>query len=346
MKDNPSRSALAIAASCAILLMAQMNSPAQTLLNRWSFNAPAGSLSVTDSVAGSIAELNGDATLDGTNLNLDGSSGTYVTLSSNLLAGVEAVSCEGWADAETSPDNVCLFSFDDGAGTGAAYARYVIHDGNNTDNQFELADFGSTTTDPGQQLKSPVGWGGVPVHVVCVYDPTAGIQGIYTNGILEAFRTFPVNQTTLSSVSSDAAALGRSPWWADGDPYLAGTIREFRIWNGRLDDLQIAALDAAGPGTVSTNYGAVTNLELVVTYQMTQHAIQQAVVFASASALSVKPDIASLCNYTSGNTNILTVSATGAITAVAPGSTTVTAFFGAISNSQTVTVAQPVAVLS
>lgn len=324
----------------------QWAASAQTLLNRWSFNAPAGGTSVTDSVAGVVATLQGTASLDGTEVVLDGSSGTYVNLSSNLLAGLPAVSIEGWANSAASPDNVCLFEFSDGAGTGGAYARYVIHDGGNTDNQFELADFGSTTGNPNQQLKSAAGWGGVPVHVVCVFDPTAGIQAIYTNGLLEAFRTFPTNQTTLSSVSSNAAALGRSPWWFYGDPYMSGTIGEFRIWNGRLNGLQIAALDAAGAGTVSTNYGTVTNLQLQVTYNMTQHGVQQAVVLASATALAVQPDIASLCTFASANTNIVTVTGSGSITAVGSGSTTITAFFGTVSNAQTITVAQPVAALS
>jgi len=333
-------------AAISLLLYAQWNASAQTLSNRWSFNAPAGGFTVTDSVGGVVATLQGSAALDGSEVVLDGSSGSYVALSSNLLAGLQAVSIESWANSSSSPDNVCLFEFSDGVGTGAAYVRYVIHDSGNTDNQFELANFASTTGNPNQQLKSAVGWGDVPVHVVCVYDPTAGIQAIYTNGLLEAFRIFPTNQTTLSSVSSNAAALGRSPWWSFGDPYMSGTISEFRIWNGRLNGLQIAALDSAGPGAVSTNYGSVTNIQLQVKFNMTQNGVQQAAVLASASALTVHPDIASLCTFASANTGILTVNGSGSITAVAPGSTTITAFFGSVSNSQTITVAQPIAALS
>lgn len=339
MKPKPANIWRVAAGSCAIFLMTQLTAPAQTLVNRWSFNGTPGNTTVTDAVSSVVATLQGNASLDGAgNVSLDGSGGTYVNLSSNLLVGMQAVSCEGWVNSAASPDNVCLFSFDDGEGQGNDYARYVLHDSGNSDNQFELAQLGSQ---PNQRLKSPVGWGGVPVHVVCVYDPTVGIQAIYTNGILEAFRSFPTNQTALSSVSTNAAALGRSPWWAAGDPYLAGTISEFRIWNGQLNGLQVAALDTAGAATVSTNYGTVTSLQLQVTNQLARLALQQAVVLASASALSVDPDIASICSYNSGNTNILTVSATGLITAVAPGSATITATFGAFSSSQTITVFQP-----
>jgi hypothetical protein len=339
---------LALAATCAALLITHLPASAQTLSNRWSFNAPVDSTTVTDSVSSVVATLNGNATLDGTEVNLDGSVGTYVSLGGNLLAGMQAASFEGWANSSASPDNVCLFEFSDGSGYGVAYARYVIHDGNpaNTDNQFELAGFGSTTADPDQQVKSGTGFGGVPLHVVCTYDPVSGVQAIYTNGVLEVFRTFPANQTTLNSVSTNEASLGQSPWWGDGDNYMAGTISEFRIWNGPLNALQVAALDAAGPGAISTNSGAVTGVQLQVAYQMTEHAFQQAMVIATATGLSIQPNIALQCTYSSGNTNILTVSQTGSIGAVAAGSATITAIFGTISNTQTISVSPPVAALS
>lgn len=344
MKPNLSKTRAILAGSCAILLSMQVTAPAQTLQNRWSFNAPIGGVTVTDSVANVVATLNGGASLDGTQLTLDGGAGSYVDLGGNLLTGLQSVSFEGWAYSASSPDNVCLFSFDDGAGTGAQYARYVIHDAGNTDNAFELANF--TTGQPNQLLKSPAGLGDMPVHVVCVFDPAKGLQAIYTNGILEASRTFATNQTTLSSVSTNSASLGRSPWWAYGDPYMAGTISEFRIWNGALNPLQIAALDVAGAGAVGTNYGTVSAIQLQVAFTMQQNTLQPASVFATASGLTAQPNIASLASYSSGNTNILTVSASGVITAVAQGSATITASFAGKTSTQTVTVVPPTATLA
>jgi len=319
-----------------------LTSSAQTLNNRWSFNAPAGGTTVTDSVAGVVATLNGNASLDGTEVNLDGSSGTFVSLGGGLLAGLQAVSLEGWANSATSPDNVHLFEFSDGGGTGNAYLRYVIHDGGNTDNSFELADVSGF---PNQKLSSPIGWGGVLVHVVCVYDPVNGIQSIYTNGILEALRTFPANQTPLSSVSTNEASLGQSPWHAYGDPYMAGAISEFRIWNGALNPLQIAALDQAGTGSANTNYGTVTGIQLQVAFTMQQNTFQQAAVLATALGLTARPNIASLATYSSGDTNILTVNSSGVITGVAQGSATVTASFAGHVSTQTITVIPPTATL-
>jgi hypothetical protein len=341
MKMNPYSSRILIAASCAILLLMQTSSRAQSLQNRWSFNAPAGGSTVTDSVSSVVATLNGNAVLDGTEVTLDGSFGTYVSLGGNLLNGLQAVSIEGWANSAVSPDNVHLFEFSDGAGTGNAYARFVIHDGGNTDNLFELADFGGTTGDPNQQLHSSAGLGGIPVHVVCVYDPANGFQAIYTNGVLEAARSFTPNQTTLSSVAANEASLGQSPWFAYGDPYMAGTISEFRIWNGALSPFQVGALDYAGPTAVSTNY-TFTGIQLQVAYQMVANSLQQAVVVASGSGLISGVNIALLATYSSGNTGILTVNATnGTITAVAPGSVTVTASYAGFNSTQTITVVPP-----
>jgi hypothetical protein len=331
---------------------------AQNLQNRWSFNnggvataSSGGTLTATDSIAGLTATLEGDAYFDGvTNVVLDGSYGTYVSLPGDLISSLTAVSVEGWVNSTVSGPSAHFFEFSDGTGTGTAYARYVIYGNNNSENQFELADFAGTTGDPNQSLVSGTGFGGVPLHVVCTYDPVAGVQSIYTNGILEALRVSPANQTPLNSVSNVEASLGQSPWFLNygnsSDTYLAGTITEFRIWNAALNPLTVAALDASGPGIISTNYGTVTNVQLQVAFQMPEHGVQQAVVLASASKLAVTPNIATMATYKSGNTNILTVTATGMIDALAAGSAKITAIFGSVSNSQTITVSPPTASLS
>jgi len=54
----------------------------------------------------------------------------------------------------------------------------------------------------------------------------------------------PVGANTLASVSSDLAYLGRSNY---PDPYFAGSINEFSIWNNVLSANEIAANYLAGP---------------------------------------------------------------------------------------------------
>ncbi len=343
MKLQYRSGSLSLCITCAALLIMPLAASAATLVNRWSFNAPAGGSTVTDSVSSVVATLNGNATLDGTQVNLDGSAGTFVNLGGGLLAGLNAVSIEGWANSAASPDNVHLFEFSDGNGTGGQYLRYVMHDQGDTRNFFELADVSGY---PNQFVSSPTGLSDVLVHVVCVYDPVNGLQAIYTNGILEALSGFPANQTPLSSVSTNEASLGQSPWYSYGDPYMAGSISEFRIWNGALSPLQIAALDAAGATTVSTNYGTVTGIQLQVAFTMQQNTLQQATVLATASGLTVQPNVASLASYSSGNTSILTVSASGVITAVAQGSTTITASYAGKTSTQTITVVPTTATLA
>src|SRR3974390_173688 len=114
MKDRNSTLLSIASVSCAILLSIPFVAGAQTLQNRWSFNGPAGGTTVTDSVASVVATLQGSASLDGTEVILDGSSGTYVNLASGLLNGLQSVSLEGWANSAASPDNVHLFEFSDG----------------------------------------------------------------------------------------------------------------------------------------------------------------------------------------------------------------------------------------
>jgi len=131
------------------------------LSNRWSFyapSAPAGATTVTDSVQGIVATLQGDAYLDVTNVNLDGTTGTYVSLAPDLLVGIQTLTCEAWlATNSTSPDNVHVYEYSDGNGTGNAYYRYVLHAGGNTINASELADVPNGAN---QLLQGPPGWGG------------------------------------------------------------------------------------------------------------------------------------------------------------------------------------------
>lgn len=69
-----------------------------TLVNRFSFSEPAGSLTVTDSVAGAIGTLNGTATINGTGqLVLDGTVGSSVSLPPGILTNLDEVTIEVWA---------------------------------------------------------------------------------------------------------------------------------------------------------------------------------------------------------------------------------------------------------
>jgi hypothetical protein len=176
---------------------------------------------------------------------LNGTSGTYVSLPANLLAGLSNVTIEAWVTNAVSPDNVELFSFDDGLqdGVGGGYLRYVLHDSSNGRNFLELASGGGSP-----KITANPGLGGQYVHVICVYNPSAVVALIYTNGVLEASQAV---STSLTNVSLNAAALGRSPW--NGDPWLNGAIDEFRIYAGQLLPADIAAAQSIGPDVLLTS---------------------------------------------------------------------------------------------
>jgi hypothetical protein len=175
---------------------------------------------------------------------LNGASGTYVSLPAGLLSDLTNVTIEAWVTNAVSPDNLALFSFDDGLqdGVGGGYLRLVLHDQSNGRNFLELASSVGSPLIPGYP-----GLGGQYVHLVCVYNPSAGVALIYTNGGLE---TSQAVSPLLSNVSPNSAALGRSPW--SGDPWLNGAIDEFRIYNGQLQPADIAATQILGPNIVLT----------------------------------------------------------------------------------------------
>jgi alpha-L-fucosidase len=220
------------------------SSPLPPLIHRWSFNETSGTIA-HDSVGGADGTLVGAAAFDGNGqVTLDGTSGTYVSLPGNLLAGLTNVTIEAWLTNAVSPDNVPLFSFDDGLqdGVGGGYLRYVLHDSGNGRNFLELASNGGSP-----KVTANPGLGGQSVHVVCVYNPAGGVALIYTNGVLAVSQAV---STPLTTVSPNAAALGRSPW--GGDPWLNGAIDELRIYAGQLSPSDIAAAQAVGPDVLLT----------------------------------------------------------------------------------------------
>jgi hypothetical protein len=229
------------------LLLLQLAAPAATLTNRWSFNEPAGNLSVTDSVSHVVGTLHGNASLDGAgNVSLDGVSGSYVSLGSGLLTGMSAVTIDAWFTYTVPNNNVGLFSFDDGGGTGSggSYLRYNIYDtgnGNGGTNYVEdIVSWGGAKLYGGMVLPQTI-----TNHVTIVYDPVNGMEAIYVNGLLNGSYSGALN--ALSGIPTASASLGHSPWSAYGDPDLNGTISEFRIWNGAFSAYDALASEFAGP---------------------------------------------------------------------------------------------------
>jgi hypothetical protein len=314
------------------------------LVHRYSFNDPAGSLTATDSVGGLAwsATLNGggDASLDGSQLalNPNGSGVGFAQLPPGVISNATAVTLETWATFGTqSTDWARLFSFGYVNDTGGVVSEFRLTPragGNYVDVSY-ATPAGSAYANRAQGLDNQEN-----VHVVVVLDPAAGILATYTNGVLI---TGAPNGTLppLSTLTNVQSYLGKSFYGAD--PYLVGSLDEFRVWNQALSRAQIEASYEAGPDNVSTNPGALKSIQLSLALPVTTVNSSQAVIvngnysnLTNMINLTGSPGI----SYGSGNTNIVTISTSGLLQAVGAGTTTVSANYLGFGNTQSVTVVQ------
>jgi Concanavalin A-like lectin/glucanases superfamily/PEP-CTERM motif len=241
---------------------------AQTLIHQWNFNETSGTSAANTVGGGPSANLMGGATFNGTGgATLNGTGGTYISLGGGLLTGLSSATFEGWFSYSVPNNNVHLFSFDDGTGTGTQnggawngnYLRYNINNGTalaeipNLGNPYNTGGSGDGKV-AGPSILSQ----NTLHHVVFVYDPAAGVESLYLDGALEA--TVSGTVAPLSSIFQSRGSLGASPWDAWGDPYLTGVIDQFSIYDGALSGTQVAASFAAGPVTVPEPSSAVLGI--------------------------------------------------------------------------------------
>jgi autotransporter-associated beta strand protein len=327
-------------------------SVAGSLIHRYSFfQEPNGSLTATDLIAAANGTLAGSAAITGGKLVLNGASGSYVNLPGGLITGSSAVTIEAWADYGSLPANCYLFSLGntDGSGNGEDYifcapqaARITIS--------------GVDPGDNGEQNALSGGWSGMTnLHVVAVFDPPAGYLAIYTNGYLAGVNT--AETTPLTSVSNVLSYIGRSLYTAD--PYAPINVDEFRIWNGAMTPAQIALDAVSGPSQIIASPGPLQAIHLTVPSPLSYNevfglvpggtlpAVANLMASGGPQQATVTGDFTNLLGvnllaygppaFVSGNPAVLTVTASGLVTPVASGTTTITATYGGLSATQTVT---------
>ncbi|HTL59558.1 MAG TPA: LamG-like jellyroll fold domain-containing protein [Candidatus Limnocylindrales bacterium] len=308
------------------------------LVHRYSFNDSSGSTTAADSVGGSSwsATLNGSAALDGSQLVLDGSIGTFAELPGGIITNATAVTIEAWASFGTQlGDWARLFNFGSLGDSGNVLTDFRLvprAPGNYVDLFFGTQASSAYANHP-QSLDNQTN-----VHVVVVLDPASGTLAAYTNGVLitgSPSAALP----PLSGFTNQVSYLGKS-FYAP-DPFLVASIDEFRVWNQALSRPAIEASFESGPNNVSTNPGALQSIQLTVA--------QSELAVGLSQTANVSGQYASLTNsvtlnglagitYASGDTNVLTVSSAGLIQSVAVGATTVRATYQGLSATQTVTV--------
>jgi hypothetical protein len=170
---------------------------------------------------------------------------------------------------------------------------------------------------------------------------------LYTNGVLVATQAYPDHSYTPGNIGGAGGTtqnyLGNDLY---GDWQFDGTIYEFRIWNGVVPPIYLAASSVAGPGVVITNSTPQWLSVSVVTSMLTSQ-MQQASVVADFLQVSGVPVTDDVTNWSSSNLGVLTVNGNGVITAVGPGNAKISATVaGVTGTSATITVGEPTIAIS
>ena len=289
------------------------------LIHRYSFISNAN-----DEVGTANGTVEGGATFNGSALVLNGASG-YVLLPAGVMSGQTALTIESWCSFATLANNCYIYSFGntDSGGNGEDYIFCTPH-GSGTRAAISAADPGYTAEQ--EALVTNVLDHQSNVMVATVFNPPAHFIGLYINGTLVASNT--TESDAMSVVNDQHSYLGRSLYTLD--PYLNGSLSEFRIFNGPPTNNEIAADASAGPGQLINyqpvaNPGTLSNLVILGPTNVPMGSTAQLAVVGNFQYVTN----AYLFEYgqptiTSGNTGVLTVNSNGLITALAPGQAYIT----------------------
>jgi hypothetical protein len=308
--------------------------PPPVLRHRYSFGGAAGGTTITDSVGGQNGTFSGSSGgLDGNgDLVLNGTNG-YANLGPDLMAGYTNLTIEAWINVNTNDaTHARLFDFGDTDNNGYGDYGLDFSPQSGGDSWFEAFN-----ADPGfdgaQQLLGPSLAGSDLLQVAVVYDPQLPYAAVYTNGVLAAIGSISI---PFSSLVDSHDYLGRSGY--NSDPYLSGSIREFRVYTGDMGAAQVATDYAAGPGYVDTNFAWLTNIALTVASPVKLGQKFQATVTANYQNVQGVNVVEGNPSLQSGDTRVLEVGSNLTLTAIGPGTTTVVAGYGGLYATQTVTV--------
>ena len=130
--------------------------------------------------------------------------------------------------------------------------------------------------------------------------------------------------------------VGRSLWTAagptgTGDPYLAGSIDEIRVYNGALTPQQIALADLNGPNNTNLAIGALQSIQVSIP-QLNLGDVFVGGLIASYANLAnynlLANSLTPVAVFTSSDSNVVYQASDGKLHAVGVGTATITANYG------------------
>ncbi len=301
------------------------------LAHRYSFTSDA-----SDSVGNAHGSLGGSATVTGGKVVLDGNYGSSVELPADVIniATNPAVTFEAWVDFGDVPSWCRLFDFGMDGGSSEIYFA-PRGPGNGSQHRISQNIAGGRTIDWRGSLANQ------SVHLTVVVDPPSSTLAIYRDGVLEYARYDAT--AALSLVSTNAAALGRS--FVAVDPYMPGSIDEFRIYRGALTPPEIALTHQNGPNSTVRDPGALQSITVApAVYPAYSGRVPPVILahYANLPNFNLLPNNSAAVtglSLSSSDTNIVQVLANNMLRTYRPGTVTLTATYLGKTSSAAVTVA-------
>ena len=220
------------------------------LVDRYSFTTDA-----SDSVGTNHGTLVGGASVSGGQLVLPGAATDWLDLPANTLSTYTSASVETWFTLNVSSGWLRIFDFGDTSGNDGGYYWFYTPSGNGSRLVISTTGFPGYSTGE-QRTTAAILPTATKIHIVCVYDASAGQMRIYQNGAQVSSSAVTM---LLSDVHRTHAYVGRSTY--PGDPHLNGTIDEFRIYDSVLTANQIQQNYEWGPDAVASSLVQITETD-------------------------------------------------------------------------------------
>ncbi len=230
---------------------------AATLTHRYSFSETSGT-TVKDSVGTADGTVKGlGATFANGQISLPGGTGSgadaatlsgYVDLPNHIINVSSDLSVEAWVTWEGSSQWQRIFDLGTSAtgedvSDGSGNYLFLSPQGSANHYQFSVRD-PNAGNEPSPLIAATALPTNEEVYLAVAYDFANNIARLYSNAVLVAWNTAPIDLMAIDDVNN---WLGRSQW---NDPMFQGKYNEFRLWKGVLLPGEIATHYAAGPDSL------------------------------------------------------------------------------------------------